>query len=181
MKKKSIRTAFCLALVGAVLAAFVAIAADVGTQGDPLVTLSYLNDVFMEQIMGRVDEKITGRNETLRGELQESITRKEQELLGRLGGNSADSSGGMAVTYMEVQLEKGQVLYGAAGCEVMLRSGSARCVSDAAPGLVDTTGGSTINNGSALKKDHLYMMPDARGVQAEGSTTLLVRGEYSLS
>ena len=43
MKKKSMRTAACVMLVGTVLAAFMAIATEVGSQQDPLVTLSYLN------------------------------------------------------------------------------------------------------------------------------------------
>ena len=57
MKKRSLRAALCVMLVGTVLAAFVAVAAEVGSQGDPLVTLSYLNDTFLGQILTKVDEK----------------------------------------------------------------------------------------------------------------------------
>jgi len=178
MKKKSLRTVFCLMLVGTVLAAFVAMAADVGSQGDPLVTVSYLNETFLGQILEQVDAKLTGRNDMLKQEMDQTIAQKERELLTQLGGNSADSSGGLAVTYMEVTLEKGQILYGGAGCEVMLRSGSASCVADSTPGLIDSTAGNSINNGAALTKNHLYMMTAQRGVRADSDVTLLVRGEY---
>ena len=38
-----------------------ALAAEAGSSGDPLVTLSYLNDTFFSQIMQRVDQKIAER------------------------------------------------------------------------------------------------------------------------
>ena len=50
-QKRRLRTAACVLLAGTVLAAFVALAADAGSQGDPLVTLSYLNDTFLGQIL----------------------------------------------------------------------------------------------------------------------------------
>lgn len=180
MTKHRLRTTLCLLLAGSVLAAFVAIAADVGSQGDPLVTLSYLNETFLGQILERVDEKLVERDQTLTQELEREISDKQRELLSQLGGNSSDSTGGTAVFFTEVNLTPGQTLWGYAGCEVMLRSGAAVCVvtDGSVPGLVDSTSGSTINNGTALVKDHLYMMPAQRGIQASGDVTLLVRGEY---
>ena len=46
----------CLAMSG------VSLAVEPGSASDPLVTLSYLNDVFLGQIMTKVDQKITARN-----------------------------------------------------------------------------------------------------------------------
>ncbi len=182
MKRTRLRSAFCLLLAGTVLAAFVALAADVGSQGDPLVTLSYLNDTFLGQIMAKVDEKLADRNKALQEELGREISQKERELLSQMGGGSASSSGGVAASYVAVELAAGQTLYGATGCEVMLRSGSASCVSANAstPGLVDSTSGGSINHGTALTKDHLYLMTAERGVKASGTVTLLVRGEYTV-
>ena len=40
-------------------------AAEAGSSGDPLVTLSYLNETFMDSIMERVDQKIEARNAQL--------------------------------------------------------------------------------------------------------------------
>ncbi len=180
MKKRKLRTALCVMLVGTVLAAFVAIAAEAGSQGDPLVTLSYLNDTFLGQLLGKVDSKIGEQNQTIRQELEQRIDQAEQEILGQVTGTGTVS--GTTASYHEVTLSDGQTLYGSAGCEVMLRSGSASCVSEgkSTPGLVDISGGGTINHGSALKENHLYTMTADRGVKASGAVTLLVRGSYTI-
>ena len=82
-----------------------------------------------------------------------------------------------------VTLSNGQTLTGQIGCEVMLRVGSAVCVSSSAPGLIDETAASTLNNGGGLVQNHLYMMTiENRGVKATAATTkLLVRGSYTIA
>jgi len=180
MKRKSLRTAACALLAGTVLTAFVAMAANAGGQNDPLVTLSYLNDTFLGQILEQVEVKLTQRNEVLRQEMGLAITNTERGLLSQIGGSITDSTGGVAASYTAVELADGQTLFGFAGCEVILRSGSATCVADASstPGMVDTTDGGSINNGAGLKANHLYLMTADRGVRASGAVTLLVRGEF---
>ncbi len=182
MKKKNFRTALCVMLAGTVVAAFVAIAAEVGSQGDPLVTLSYLNETFMGQILSKVDEKLLIRDAAMRTELEDRVSRTERDLLLQLGGSVGDAEGGTAVSFTMVTVPDGMTLYGGAGCEVMLRSGKATCFSEgkSTPGLVDTTDGKTINHGTALTANHLYMMTAERGVKASGEIVLLVRGDYIL-
>ena len=182
MKKFKLRTAACVMLVGTVLAAFVAIASEVGSQGDPLVTLSYLNEVFLTQIMDSVDVKLAERSEVITGQFMEQVKAAKREILSELGSSYGDETGGTAISYMAVTLSAGQTLYGDAGCEVLLRSGIASCWSEGvgAPGLVDTTDGTNINHGSALVENHLYMMPDKRGVLAQEEVVLLVRGDYTI-
>ena len=114
----------CLAMSG------VSLAVEPGSASDPLVTLSYLNDVFLGQIMTKVDQKITARNSQL---LQQS---------GGAGGMSS-------VEFAVVTLSKGQVLTGDIGCEVMLRVGTASCVSPSNPGLIDETTAASLNNFSS--------------------------------
>ena len=144
----------CLAMSG------VSLAVEPGSASDPLVTLSYLNDVFLT----KVDQKITARN---------------SQLLQQSGG-----AGGMSgVEFAVVTLSKGQVLTGDIGCEVMLRVGTASCVSPSNPGLIDETTAASLNNGGALAANHLYMMTiEGRGVKAGSDTTkLLVRGSYTIA
>lgn len=180
MKKNKLRTAVCVMLVGTVLAAFAAIATEVGSQGDPLVTLSYLNETFMNQILSGVDEKLLERNVLLKAELEERISRTERDIMLQLGGSVGGAGGGTAVSFTAVTLAPGQTLYGDAGCEVMLRSGSAFCYSPelSSPGLVDSTEGTVIEHGAPLAVNHLYMMTARRGVSAAGDVVLLVRGDY---
>lgn len=49
----------CVAMSG------VSLAVEPGSATDPLITLSYLNETFMGQIMDRVDQKIAQRNSGL--------------------------------------------------------------------------------------------------------------------
>ena len=154
-----------LAIVGVFeLLSVTAFAAEPGSSKDPLVTLSYLEDIFFDQIMDKVDERIAERNKDI-----------AKEVTGTSGTASGD-------TFSVVTLSNGQVLIGDIGCEVMLRVGSAVCTSPSAPGLIDETSASTLNNGGALQQNHMYMMTiENRGVKAASDTVkVLVRGSYTI-
>lgn len=179
MKKKTLRAAACLMLVGTVLAAFMAIATEVGSQSDPLVTLSYLNETFMGQILTNVDEKINIRNEGLKLELQEQVSQTERDLLLQLGGSFGNSSGGVATSFSAVTLAAGQTLLGTPGSEILIRSGSAVCYVGGNE-LVDNTDGKLTGPGASLQSNHLYLITDRSGVTATGDVLLLVRGEYTI-
>lgn len=158
MKKNRwiLRLLTLLVLCGALNVTITA-AAEAGSADDPLVTLSYLNETFLDEIMDRVDEKIARRD--------------------------AQAGTGTASAFHVVTLSSGQTLTGDIGCEVMLRVGSAVCVSSSSPGLIDETTAGTLNNGGALSQNHLYMMTiEGRGVRATAETTkLLVRGGYTVA
>jgi len=145
-----------------------ALAVEVGSSDDPLVTLSYLNDVFLKDVMGKVDQEIDQRN---------------QAIVKEMGGQVTGVDGGSVSTFTVVTLTNGQVLTGDIGCEVMLRVGSAVCVAPSAPGLINETSGTTLNNGGALVANNLHMMTiEGRGVQATAATTkVLVRGTYTIA
>lgn len=147
-----------------------------GTESDPLVTLSYLNDTFMAELLKNVDEKLETRDKELAEKLDARVRQASQE------GPVAGGEGVSTEVFTVVTLGSGQVLSGEIGCEVMLRVGAANCVASSAPGLIDETDGSTLSGGAALAKNHLYMMTvDERGVQAAAETVkLLVRGNYSI-
>ena len=153
-----------LVLVMAALS-ITAFAADPGSENDPLVTLSYLKETFYTSIMKEVDEKIDARN---------------TQIAAQVSGTSSDAA---ADTFTVVTLTDGQILKGDIGCEVMLRVGSAVCVSPSSPGLIDETDASILNSSGALVKNHLYMMTiEDRGVKATAATTkLLVRGGYTIT
>ena len=159
--------AVVLLLVSSLLMVTVSVAAEAGSGNDPLVTLSYLKETFMEDVLKKVDDKIDVRNSQIARQLEGEIT----------GGS------GVASTFTVVTLTQGQTLTGDIGCEVMLRVGSAVCVAPSAPGLIDESTAGTLNNGGALAQNHLYMMTiEGRGVKATAATTkLLVRGAYSIA
>ena len=155
-----------------------------GSQSDPLVTLSYLNDTFMAQIMGKVDEQLAARDKELTDKLTAQVQADTKALAEKYGGSvQTGGDAGSTDTFAVVTLEKGQILRGEIGCEVMLRVGTAICVSPSSPGLIDETDATTLESGKALVKNHLYMMTiDERGVKATAATTkLLVRGGYTVA
>ena len=156
-----------LLVLAGVLSVTVPLAAESGSGNDPLVTLSYLNETFMDSIMQKVDQKIAARN---------------SQIAQQLGGQTSSTSG-TAASFTVVTLSSGQILTGDIGCEVMLRVGSAVCVSPSSPGLIDESSAATLNNGGALVQNHLYMMTiEGRGVKATAATTkLLVRGSYTVA
>ena len=145
----------------------VSLAAEAGSDQDPLVTLSYLNETFLNNVLQRVDEKIALRNSQIAQQT----------------GGQAPSGSASSATITVVTLSSGQVLTGDIGCEVMLRVGSAACVAPSAPGLIDETTAAALSGGAALAQNHLYMMTvEGRGVRATAATTkLLVRGSYTIA
>jgi len=158
-----------MVLVSGLLSVTVSVAANAGTEDDPLVTLSYLNETFLNTILEKVDEKIAQRN---------------QQIVQELGGQiSAGDGSATSTNFTVVTLSYGQILTGDIGCEVMLRVGKAVCVSPSNPGLIDETSGNSIGNGAELVQNHLYMMTiEGRGVQAVADTVkVLVRGSYTIA
>ena len=98
-----------LALTAMVSATVFAAAAEPGSDGDPLVTLSYLDGTYLSQILDKVDAKIAQRNAQI----------------GVSGGTVILPESGSSAAFGLVTLSQGQTLTGDAGCEIMLRVGSA--------------------------------------------------------
>lgn len=172
--KPILAAALACALVAVGAAAFA-----VGGSDDPLVSAGYLNKVFAPAVYEKVDQAVKDNEAALKAELDKSIAAWDQKLQ---SGQTGQPSGGDSASFRVVTLSKGQTLTGQVGCEVMLRVGAAVCVSDSAPGLIDTTGGTTLNHGGALQTNHLYMVTiETRGVTAVTDVVkVLARGSYTV-
>ena len=156
MKNRKLITILSIALAVVIIAGVSAYAAtSFGTSSDPLITLSYLEKTLTPQLLEQFGDEI----------------------------ETALSSNGGTSTYTVVTLAKGQTLTGAVGCEIMLRIGTASVSASDSPGLVDTTDASSLNNGSALKTNHLYMVTiGGNGIKATAaSVKVIVRGSYTIS
>lgn len=156
MKNRKLITILSIVLAVVVIAGVGAYAAtSFGTSSDPLITLSYLEQTLTPQLLEQFGE-----------ELEAALADK-----------------GEADTYTVVTLTNGQRLTGEVGCEILLRIGTASVSASDAPGLVDTTDASSLNDGSALKTNHLYMVTIAgNGIKATAATVkVIVRGSYSIS
>ncbi len=163
MKKWKIVCAVLAALLLGATAAYAATAA-AGSQGDPLVTLSYLESIFKPQVEKMAEDAVSAHKDELQGALNDAVDER--------AGTS---------TFAVVTLSRGQTITGKVGCEVMLRIGTATA-SGGSPALIDTTDGSTLNSGGELVTNHLYMVTiEPRTVTATaGTVKLLVRGPYTV-
>lgn len=183
MDKKNRRaiTLGAAVLAGLCLLAGIALAAGEGSQNDPLITLSYLNQTATDNILDQVDERAVQHQKELKEALELAIQDYADQMDEAL--DSLKSGAETAANYTVVTLKKNQQLKMEIGCEVMLRVGTASCVSPNSPGLIDTTAGSTLDNGGALVTNHLYMATIAgRAVKATAATTkVLVRGSYTVA
>lgn len=154
MKKKwqLVLLILAVAVLGAGIGAYAA--TTYGTQQDPLVTVSYLNQTLTPYMTSQFD-----------GQLSQAMDKLENDFTAALSGSAG--------TFRVMTLSSGQTLSGGAGCEILYRSGP--CA--AAGALVDVSAGGSVASGTALTANHLYMTGDSgAAVKASGSVTLLVRG-----
>ena len=81
-----------------------------------------------------------------------------------------------------VQVPAGKELIGSGGTEIVVRSGSATVVDTELGGLADVTAGKDLRSGETAPVNHLLIVPrdDGRGVRAQTSLFVLVRGNYEV-
>ena len=137
------------------------------SKNDPLISLSYANNVLGPQIMAEVLEKI------------------ESEYI-KISDITDMMSGELTV----ITLSKGDTLMCKGVCEIILLSGNATTLItassniEAGQGLVDVTDGTIVTNGTLIKANHKIVIPkaDGRGIVVTGdSVTLIVRGAYTIA
>lgn len=144
----------CAALVAAVIAGAAIAAGGQGSQTNPLVTLDYLNEVAVPEIMAQVEKQAKERY----GEIKEEL-----------------KSGGL--TFQTVELKAGEVLCPSAGSQFLLRSGTL----ESTDALVDLTAGETWVNDGSLAENHLYIATgDKQTVTAKADAVLLLQGGYTV-
>ncbi len=202
-KKKWSATVIGLVLTAVVFMGVIAIAAEYGGKDDPLVSLSYINSVFAPDLQAKIDKNIENKINAFSNEVDNKLSsysnnldKKIAEFTAENASFAADSTvlesiaqsvasrvgnKGQTASFTLVKLSAGQVLRCSVGTEVLLRLGSAVCVSSGTPGLIDTTSAKNLPGGSALSKNHLYLCTvNGRGVSAPSGATVLVRGGYSI-
>ncbi len=155
MRTSKIKIIICVLLaLCAIVGITVYAAYNYGTKDDPLITKSYLDEVLTPELMAEFNAQLDAAE-----------------------GSSGDGA------FTVVTLSKGQTVKCQVGCEIMLRIGAAYASGPDSPVLVDTTEGTTLENGGALVKNHLYMATIVNnGLTATADVTkVLISGEYTIS
>lgn len=142
-----------------------------GDAGDPLASLSYLDNTYTATVDSRVEQKLDESDQALSAAAE------------ILGGTAVPVGAGSAGTWSERLLKEGDTLSGATGFSVLPLAGGLR-VDYAGPAVVDVTTGQVIPSGSALASNHRYLV--AEDTTAGFSVTSLtavaeVQGGYTLA
>ncbi len=172
LKSKKIRI---IAITLAALSALaITVAAAYDSSEDPIISLSYLTNIFKPEILEAVDSRIDDKIGNIDLTQNQPIYDEQP----------VQTSSPVSTTYEVIELKYGDALYAASACDIMLRSGSAYCIApDASQGIADYTSGTEIYNYEYLTKNHMCLIPrgDGRGIYADSeSVYIMVRGEYTI-
>ncbi len=165
-----------ISVVVAIIAALgITVAAAYDSSEDPLVSLSYLREVFEPDLFEKLEDKFYSLEEYLVNTIED-----------RLEDNTADNNGSASGSYgyEVIELTTGDELYAVSACDIMLRAGSASCIApDPTQGIADYTSAAEILNGQPLTLNHMCLIPrgDGRGIVAESASVfIMIRGDYTI-
>ena len=176
MRKNRTQTILLALILLAISLICASASAAAGGVDDPVISLSYLKNVFGPEIKAQLSseaERIA--KDTFAAEKDALVA----EVKGAASGGSKE--------YETVQIKKGQILSPAEGSsiEVLLRRGSYICVDSVGEKIPNLTTGTEIASGEPMPLQNLYIVPknDGRGIQAvaDADGWLMVRGAYQLT
>ncbi len=157
MKKRRLKFMIVSGLI-CLCTMFTVVLAEPGTDDDPLISKSYIENVLMPKIEQYVESKLAGLSS---------------------GGTS---EGADADTFKVVEAKEGDEIICSAGAELILRMGKAEIIATEKGGLADTTAGTDLANGTAMPANHLLIVPvaDGRGLKAQTDIIVMIKGGYSI-
>ena len=171
-----------------------AIAAEYGSQSDPLVTLSYINEVLLPQTKSELDEKLAQTVSSYDQTLQQKTQELEQYVDRQVRNYSSGQLDSAVIDQIAAAVvqQMGGASGGSAvwavvqicgvGCQVILRSGAAVCAAAGSPGLVDLSDAETLENGKGLQANHLYIInAEGRGFTSAQGCSVLIAGDYTVA
>ena len=200
MKKWSIWLT-CVLVAVMMIAGLGVIAAEYGSQSDPLVTLSYIEKVLLPNAQKDVDKTVSNAMEEFEDALSDSdktiqsyIDKKlrsfasgdvDEELIDAIAASVLEQAGGSVtageVSWSVIQVPAGRTVVCEVGVQAILRVGQATSVAAGTPGLIDLSNGETLENGGALAANHLYTASiQGRGIYTAQGCTLLIAGSYTI-
>lgn len=147
-----------------------------GDAGDPLISLSYLQNIFMPAAESSADTRLETGDQTLRNETQERLDGMTSTVLAAAGQNFASVA-------EEVTLNQGDVLSGANGLYAVPLAGDI-ALSITVGTVIDATTGQEVPTGTTLTTHHRYIVAEnSAAVFYAASPTAVIsyQGSYALS
>ena len=132
----------------------------VGSQSDPLVSVSYINQQLLPRISNYIEQRLAGEDAQL----------------------GSDSASGNNRHFEVVSVAAGRRLIGESGTEFILRDGRGTIIASNLGGVSDTTNGVDLAQDAAIPLNHLLIVPrsDGRGLNITADALVMVRGRYSI-
>lgn len=173
-----------------------AIAAEYGSQSDPLVTLSYIEQVLLPKAKEDVDDMVKDALEDYEDDLSDQTKSVEKyidkklrsfasgdvdealvEEIAKAISDQMDAAAPTNAPWAVVEVPAGYRVVCQTGVQVILRAGQASCGGS----LVDLSNGEGLADGGALVANHLYAA-DGQGnaVFTAQGCTLLISGGYTV-
>ena len=143
----------------------------IGTEQDPLVTKSYV-DQKISQISGG------NSNTVLATQLKE-----QEQLILALREEIASLKQGGSSTFEVVVVPEGKTIYGKQSSEMIIRAGEGKIVASSVGGIQNITEGVDLSGDTIAPNNNLLLIPreDGRGLMAIKQLTVMVRGGYLLN
>lgn len=151
--------------------AFLAFAAEPGSDKDPLISLSYFDN--------KIKELKTEIIEALSKDLDDKFDKTEKQIYDTLdeikkNGVSAPS------TFEVVNVKENETLICEAGTEIITRSGKFTAVGGETGGISDVTAGKDLITDEVIVNNHLLIIPrsDGRGITSKIAGAVMIKGNY---
>ncbi len=188
MKKNKIIKGLILSAITSTILLTTVYAGTAGSSDDPIVTKSYVDSQIntIMDIISNSNSGNTGSNtgsNSLSDADKKEIVEEVVAILNAQGGNTGTGSVTEEQSYVPVELQKGQIMLGGEGTEIIIRSGIAQAYVTTENGIVNATTGQDIANGQTVNKNNILIIPreDGRGIRAvSDSTWVLVKGSYTI-
>ena len=123
-----------------------------GSAGDPLVSLSYLNDIFLPNTDLSIDSRLNTADESLKTDVEERLDTMTSAVLAATGQT-------IAATAEEVTLNQGDALSGASGLFATPLAGKI-ILSITAGTVINVSTGEEVPSGTILTNNHRYMVAE---------------------
>lgn len=172
---------------------------------DPLVSLSYINEIVIPDLNAQISEAKAiaeaNSDKASKSEVQavaDRVTSLEKKMssvqssvASILKSLSDEENKPMSAAYSVVHMKYGQKLFSQKhSFEIILRTGEAEVISpfsydngsEHVMGIADITSGTDVPDGSSIERNHMLVVPsggDGRGILVTSEDAyILVRGEY---
>ncbi|MCX7615435.1 MAG: S-layer homology domain-containing protein [Clostridiales bacterium] len=188
MQKKKLLITFLVFILISITVAFAL--SSPGSQSDPLVPLSYINNKYIPSILDETQTRAQSKFNSIYENVIQNFESKQdrwlilkenaalyQAVLKKLGTTGTTK-------FTETSVKKGDVITGKPGTRMIIRSGTAAIVGPSNGVLINVTVGAERKPGSATSKNIYYMVAsdDGTGLKVTSdSAVIALSGNYTIT